>query len=124
VMALINTTRRRHPHSTCSMRMSASLELLLAHLLSISTSEHRYVHLQRHGHPPIAIALPNGPTHAPMRKNSVPPPPAAAAARKRDMYLRQRNQQRQSRSQHAGPVSTHGIHRPRPVAAQRGGGGG
>jgi hypothetical protein len=38
------------------------------------------------------------------------------------MYLRQRNQQRQSRSQHAGPVSTHGIHRPRPVAAQAGGG--
>eukprot|EP01049_Picozoa_sp_SAG25_P017607 SAG25_NODE_4642_length_776_cov_2.264402_2_plen_54_part_01 len=40
------------------------------------------------------------------------------------MYLRQRNQQRQSRSQHAGPVSTHEMHRPRPVAAQAGGGGG
>jgi hypothetical protein len=40
------------------------------------------------------------------------------------MYLRQRNQQRQSRSQHAGPVSTHEMHRPRPVAAQARGGGG
>eukprot|EP01047_Picozoa_sp_COSAG01_P019769 COSAG01_NODE_1110_length_11657_cov_5.360616_3_plen_76_part_00 len=74
-MALINTTRRRHPHSTCSMRMSASPELLLAHRLSIYTPEHRYVHLQRHGHPLIAIALPNSPTHAPERKNSVPPLP-------------------------------------------------
>eukprot|EP01047_Picozoa_sp_COSAG01_P082026 COSAG01_NODE_16592_length_1221_cov_725.169190_1_plen_118_part_10 len=87
MMALINTTRRRHPHSTHGMRMSAIPELLLAHLSSISTSEHQYVHLQRHGHPPIAIALLNSPTHTPERKNSVPPPPAAAAARKRDLYL-------------------------------------
>jgi len=120
VMALINTTRRRHPHSTHGMRMSAIPELLLAHLSSISTSEHQYVHLQRHGHPPIAIALLNSPPHTPERKNSVPPPPAAAAARKRDLYLRQRIQQRLSGSQHAGPVSTHEAHRLRPAPAQWG----
>jgi hypothetical protein len=77
VMALINTTRRRHPHSTRSMRTSASLELLLAHRLSIPTSEHRYVHLQRHGHPLIAIALPNGPTHVPEQR---PPSPCSCSS--------------------------------------------
>eukprot|EP01047_Picozoa_sp_COSAG01_P101742 COSAG01_NODE_31429_length_597_cov_17.176724_1_plen_77_part_01 len=53
-----------------AMRMSTRPELLLAHLLPLSTSEHHHVHLQRPGHPLVPIAPPNSPAHASERKNS------------------------------------------------------
>jgi hypothetical protein len=112
-----------------SMRMSASPELLLAHLLSISTPEHQYVHLQRHGQPPIAIALPNSPTHAPERKNSVTKQGArcmdGATQKKSTPPLAQSSggQHTHMRSQTTCP-GMHGHLRARstPVLAQRAGG--